>query len=181
MHLIPRQTPARLRWLGWSLFWGSLVFLGQMQTWVFGDHSHKPALADIIGPLHFWFPGVLFMGPLHVLPAASSVWLLLAAELGWVLAFSLLIVYVQDRLHPRLSSWLTWAPIAGTGMGLLGLRVLAASAPTEETSQFATSASYELLCGLVVATWSYVVIGLVAIALRRGIASLGEHFGRHRS
>jgi hypothetical protein len=124
MNLIPRERGGRLRWIAWAAFWAGFAYLGQMQAWVFDDHSNKPVLADLVDPIHFWFPTVLLMAPCYWLAQPLSALLRLdpqwmgpvgyiAGAVAWVLAFSRMIVWAGDGLHPTHAGWVTAWTIRG--------------------------------------------------------------------
>ena len=178
MSLIPREPSGRLRWIAWAAFWAGFAYLGQMQAWVFGDHSDKPWLADVVDPIHFWFPTVLLMAPCYWLAQSLSallrfapLWMApvgyVAVAVAWVLAFSRMIVWAGDRLHPDYAGGLTAWTIGGFGVVVVGMRLLALLAPIEASIPPVDAGSFVLLTGVVVAAWLYVVAGIVVAAARR--------------
>lgn len=175
MRLVPELAKSRLRWLGWALFWSAFCYLGSMQTWVFGDHADKPALADIVGPLHFWFAWVVFDAPLWPLErlynspgggTAVPFTMFIALQLGWVAVLTRLVILVQDEFHPWAASLFTWGPIVGTILALFLIRATAVGASDSLGAIGSDMMSSSLLLGLVFATWLYVATGVNALALR---------------
>jgi hypothetical protein len=176
MKLLPSRFGSWLSWLGWSLFWLGFNYLGQMQAWVFGDHTNKPGLFDLIEPLHFWFPSVVFMTP--VMPvdwllarSGGPYWVLQAADVLWILALSRSIVFVQDRLHARQGPLITMGSIGVSAGTLVVLRTLAGKSPTDPSSEAVSVASSCFLLALVLATYVYVLVGVVVAGFRRGMTA----------
>ena len=178
MSLIPRERGARLRWMAWFLFWSGFAYLGQMQAWVFGDHSNKPPLADLVDPVHFWVPAIVLMAPYYGLVKTLSallrlgpLWMgpvgIIAGAVAWTLAFSRMIVWAGDRLHPAHAGRITAWTIGGTLAAVVGMRLLAWLPPIEASEANVGSGSFVLLTGLVVAAWLYVAAGIVAAPARR--------------
>lgn len=164
-----------MSWLSWTLFWLGFHYLGVVQTWVFGDHTNKPALFDLVGPLHFWFPWVVFMLPLILAERPLSAlwpshpgWISHVAAAFWVLALSRLIVLSQDQLHPRRGGWVTVVTIAGSTTILVLLRLTARGSSAAPYSAGVDVASGLFLLGLVLATWIYVLVGLIVGMVRWG-------------
>jgi len=178
MSVLPATRDSRLRWMAWFLFWTGFAYLGQMQAWVFGDHSNKPPLADLVDPVHFWFPAIVLMAPSYWLTETLSALLrldplrtapvgYLAGAVAWTLAFSRMIVWAGDRLHPAHAGRITAWTIGGTLAAVVGMRLLALLPPIEASDAHVGNGSFVLLTGLVVAAWLYVAAGMVAVAARR--------------
>ncbi len=177
MSLLPAYSGSHARWLVWSVFWSGFHYFGSMQTWAFGDHTNKPALYEFVGPLHFWFPWVLFQLPISPLmgwlvgslnPYQHSItWLFDVGAVIWSIVVSRSIVLVQDRLHPRLAARFTWWSIGGIVAILVALRLMAANPRDVAADSYSGNLSMVLLSGLVLATGAYIVFGLLTIIVRR--------------
>jgi hypothetical protein len=178
MSVVPRECGARLRWVAWSLFWAGFASLGLMQAWgVFGDNTGRPALADLVDPVHFWFPTVLLLAPSYVVsqpltgllrpapPWIGAIVYVVGAV--WVLALSRMIVWAQDRLHPAFSVSITAWTIGGIVAAVVAMRLLAQLPPVESNGAVVSHGSFVLLTGLVGGAWLYIVAGIVAAAARR--------------
>lgn len=163
--------------LGWALFWFGVYWAGiEIQTWVFSKQFGKPAGADLLEPLHFWFPATVFFVPIWwasnlldgiVHSPTSMVPAVRAGAVAWSLLVAGLLVRIEtalldDRRH-RPSAW----ALAGTIAALLALWAAGRSDRSEAAGSTAGLTSGVLLSALAVATYGAIAIGLFAIARRR--------------
>lgn len=168
-------------WLGWWVFWVAVFYLGLLvQTWVFGDKTDpKPPFFDLVYPLHFWAPATLFYWPILVLersmpdlsPGPAALVLMLSAAVAWAAIVSGLLVWIERKLLPRISPPISAWVLAGTVVALVALRLFASEPPSRVEPpglpDYPSSAiSYDVLTGLVVATYAAIALGLVLLAAR---------------